>query len=107
MLMSGGVIIRPPFYFVGVISLILVGLGESGRWALGQALMMEMSDDAYKARVMSVIMMSFGLMPLGMLPMGWAIESFGAEFAVGIFGFVLMFFTISYLIFVRSLKNYK
>ena len=96
-----------PFYFVGVISLILVGLGESGRWALGQALMMEMSDDAYKARVMSVIMMSFGLMPLGMLPMGLAIESFGAEFAVGIFGFVLMLFTISYLIFVRSLKNYK
>ena len=96
-----------PFYFIGVISLILVGVGESGRWALGQALMMEISDDAYKARVMSVIMMSFGLMPLGMLPMGWAIESYGSEFAVGIFGLVLMIFTISYLLFARSIKNYK
>ena len=69
--------------------------------------MMEISDDAYKARVMSVIMMSFGLMPLGMLPMGWAIESYGSEFAVGIFGLVLMIFTISYLLFARSIKNYK
>ena len=52
-------------------------------------------------------MMSFGLMPLGMLPMGWAIESYGSEFAVGIFGLVLMIFTISYLLFARSIKNYK
>ena len=96
-----------PFYFVGVFALILTGLAESGRWALGQALMMEISDDVFKARVMSFIMMSYGLMPIGMLPMGYAIEKFGSQIAVGIFGVILLIFSVLYLLFVQSVRKFK
>ena len=96
-----------PFYYVGLISMVLVGLGESGRWALGQGLMMEISDDKYKARVMSVIMMSYGFMPLGILPLGFAIDQIGPQMSVAIFGTILMIFSICYLFLAKPLREFK
>jgi MFS family permease len=96
-----------PFYYVGLISMVLIGLGESGRWALGQGLMMEISDDKYKARVMSVIMMSYGFMPLGILPLGFAIDQIGPQISVAIFGTILMLFSICYLFLAKPLREFK
>ena len=96
-----------PFYYVGLISMVLIGLGESGRWALGQGLMMEISDDKYKARVMSVIMMSYGFMPLGILPLGFAIDQIGPQMSVAIFGIILMIFSICYLFLAKPLREFK
>jgi MFS family permease len=96
-----------PFYYVGLISMVLIGLGESGRWALGQGLMMEISDDKYKARVMSVIMMSYGFMPLGILPLGFAIDQIGPQMSVAVFGIILMIFSIFYLFFAKPLREFK
>ena len=87
--------------------MVLVGLGESGRWALGQGLMMEISDDKYKARVMSVIMMSYGFMPLGILPLGFAIDQIGPQMSVAIFGIILMIFSICYLFLAKPLWEFK
>ncbi len=70
-----------PFYIVGIIGMAGLGLGEAGRWALGQSLLMELSEDTYKARVMSVFMMIFGLMPLGIFPLTWAMDVFGGQLA--------------------------
>ena len=80
---SLSVIVGFPVLIAGVIGMVGIGLGEQARWALGQSLMMENTDDEYRARVMSVLMMTFGLMPLGMLPLGWAMGEFGARTAVG------------------------
>ena len=44
---------------------------------------MEVAEDAYRGRVMSVFMMNFGLMPLGVLPLALAAEAFGPQVAVG------------------------
>ena len=96
-----------PFYYVGLISMVLIGLGESGRWALGQGLMMEISDDKYKARVMSVIMMSYGFMPLGILPLGFAIDQIGPQMSVAIFGTILMIFSICCLFLAKPLREFK
>ena len=87
--------------------MVLIGLGESGRWALGQGLMMEISDDKYKARVMSVIMMSYGFMPLGILPLGFAIDQIGPQMSVAVFGIILMIFSIFYLFFAKPLREFK
>ncbi|MGA0276194.1 MAG: MFS transporter, partial [Dehalococcoidia bacterium] len=50
------------------------------------------SDDEYRSRVMSVLMMTFGLMPVGLLPLGFAIEEFGARPAVGATAALLLAF---------------
>jgi len=51
--------------------------------------------------------MSYGLMPIGMMPMGYAIEKFGSQIAVGIFGVILLIFSVLYLFFVQSVRKFK
>lgn len=70
-----------PVYWVGIAAMIGIGLGESGRWALGQSLVMEHADNEYRSRVMSVMMMTFGLMPLGIYPLSLAMDLVGGEAA--------------------------
>ena len=76
---SLGLIVAVPVYFAGVLGMVGMGLAEQARWALGQSLMMENTLDQYRARVMSVLMMTFGLMPIGMVPLGYAMKEYGAR----------------------------
>ncbi|MBI4219647.1 MAG: MFS transporter [Chloroflexi bacterium] len=71
-----------PIYFLGLAFMILVGLAESIRMTLGQSLTLEVTEDQYRARVMSLMMMTFGLMPLGALPIGKAVDVWGAQYAL-------------------------
>ena len=56
-----------PLYYAGAIIMVLVGLGDAGRRTINMGLIMEVVEDQYRGRVMSVFMMNFGLMPLGVL----------------------------------------
>ncbi len=91
-----------PIYVVGAMMMIGAGFGETTRWGLGQALIMEETDDAYRARMMSLMMMSFGLMPAAVLPLGFAIEEWGARTAL--FGMSLMLLVVSVLFLIGSPK---
>ena len=82
-----------PFYAAAACIMILLGLGDAGRRALNQALIMEEVEDRYRGRVMSVFMMNYGLMPLGVLPMGLVAEELGGQAAVGLLGALLLVFT--------------
>ncbi len=84
-----------PVYIVGLVAMAGIGLGESGRWALGQSLIMEETSDEFRARVMSVMMMTFGFMPLGVMPLSAAIAEFGARPAVA--GMAILLLVISTL----------
>ena len=68
-----------PFYYAAAAIMILVGLGDAGRRTINMGLIMEVVEDRYRGRVMSVFMMNFGLMPLGVLPAGVAMDRFGGE----------------------------
>ena len=61
---------------------------------LGESLTIEATDDALRARVMSLNMMTYGLMPLGALPMGYAIDHIGAQNTLFIVGLTLIAATI-------------
>jgi MFS family permease len=76
----------------------LLGLGDSGRRSLNQALIMEEVDERYRGRVMSVYMMNFGLMPLGMLPAGLVADWLGGQAAIGILAFLLFGVTLGVMV---------
>jgi MFS family permease len=94
-----------PYYAVGVAVMVGIGLGESGRWALGQALIMEQTEDQYRARVMSVLMMTFGLLPIGLLPLGASMEKYGAQQSVFVMGIMLMVASLLFLAFSKSVRR--
>ena len=86
-----------PIFAIGLVALVLSGFGQSGRMALGQALVIEQTEDQFRARVMSVMMMTFGLMPLAVLPLGAAYDAVGASIPVFIMGGLLLAVSFYYL----------
>ncbi len=78
------------FYWVGMFMFIGIGFGEAIRWALGQALVVEYSDSAYRARMTSLTMMTYGLIPIAAFPMGVLVEEMGVTFAVVGMGICLL-----------------
>ncbi|MFQ6031083.1 MAG: hypothetical protein ACE5Q6_26775, partial [Dehalococcoidia bacterium] len=79
-----------PFYFVAAGLMVLLGLGDAGRRTLNQALIMEVTEDQYRGRVMSVFMLNFALIPLGVLPAGIAAEFLGGQLSVGMLAGLLL-----------------
>ena len=75
-----------PYYLAAVGIMVLIGLGDSARRSLNQTLIIEVVDDQYRGRVMSVFMMNFGVMPLGVLPAGLLMERLGEEATIAILG---------------------
>ena len=95
---SLGLIAGVPFYWVGLVGMVGLGVGEAGRWALGQSLIIEAADQEHRSRVMSAFMMTFGLMPLGIYPLALAMEQLGFQTAtaglavvLGIAGVLFLF----------------
>ena len=94
-------------YWIGMILFIGVGFGETIRWALGQALVIENANTRYRARMASLTMMSYGLIPLAAFPIGWLVESVGVVptiigMAIALLSAGLLFIAVS-----PSIRNLK
>jgi len=96
-----------PFYAVALGLMVVLGVGDAGRRSLNQSLIMEVSDDQYRARVMSLFMINFALIPLGVLPAGLAAEFLGGQMSVGILAGLLIALTAIILLTQRSLRNLR
>ena len=96
-----------PIYAVGAAIMLLVGIGDSGRRTINMGLIMEVVDDRYRGRVMSVFMMNFGLMPLGVLPAGLATDALGGETVAAIMGVMLLLVAAAVLLTQRRLRSFQ
>ena len=96
-----------PFYYAAAVIMLLVGLGDSGRRTINMGLIMEVVEDQYRGRVMSVFMMNFGLMPLGMLPAGLAVDYFGGPVAIAILGGMLLAVSAAVLLSQKQLRSFQ
>ena len=96
-----------PLYYAAAVIMVLVGLGDAGRRTINMGLIMEVVEDQYRGRVMSVFMMNFGLMPLGVLPAGMIADALGGQMAIGILGVLLVLFTLAILFTQRRLRSFQ
>ncbi len=96
-----------PYYLAASGIMLLLGLGDASRRTLNQTLIMELVDDRYRGRVMSVFMMNFGLMPLGVLPAGYAIEKLGGQTTVAILGAGVIVVAAAILLTQKELREFE
>ena len=96
-----------PVYAIALGLMVLLGLGDAGRRALNQALVMEISEDEYRGRVWSVFMMNFGLMPLGVLPAALVAEYFGGQVAIGILAGLMLLVSAVVFITQKQLRQFQ
>ena len=77
-------------YWLALLLMIVLGVGDSGRRTLNSSLLMEHTDDNYRGRVMGIYMMNFGLIPVGVIPLGFIAEFAGVQIAFACAGALLI-----------------
>jgi predicted MFS family arabinose efflux permease len=89
-----------PFFVVALPMLIFVGLAQMVFMTVNNTVITSVIPDNVRGRVMSVLMMSFGLMPFGAVPAGILADSFGVPPVVAVGGVLLIVSVIAtYLLF--------
>ena len=85
--------------------MVLFGIGVSTNINLNQALIIEIVDEKYRGRVMSIMMMTFSLIPFGVIPAGLAIDAVGIRLVVSLMGVTLLVCTTIIYLSQRSIRN--
>ena len=70
-------------YLLALIFFITMGLGQAGRLALGNTLLLSNTDDTHQGRVMSVHMMNWGITMVGVFLVSILADRVGVQLAVG------------------------
>ena len=94
-----------PIYQAAAFIMIILGMGDAGRMSLNQALLIELSDNEYRGRVMSIFMLNFGFMPLGTFPAGLMIDYLGGQAVIGMMGLALVIVTVVIFVTQRQLRG--
>ena len=85
--------------------IFFVGIGQTARMTLGNTLLQYYVEDQYRSRVMSLMMMEFGLTSLGVLFVGVMTDVIGVQWAVGGSAILLIVFSIYALIFMPRIRK--
>jgi MFS family permease len=93
------------WWHLSLIIMPFVGLGQTGQMALSNTLIQYYVEDEYRGRVMSILMMQFGLMSVGTFIAGLLAESMGVQWAVGGFAAVLVLVSVLALAFLPRLRK--
>ncbi len=84
---------------------VFIGLGQTGQTAIGFTLIQYYVDPGYRGRVMSFMMLGFGLSSLGTVFGGILAETMGIEWAIGGLAIVLGIVTMGMIAFSKHLRD--
>ncbi|MYA20792.1 MAG: MFS transporter [Chloroflexi bacterium] len=93
------------FFALSIVLMFVVGIGEAGRQALNVVLIHQYADDAYRGRVMSVLMTQVGTMALGAFIVGLIAEVVGPQVGLGSFAVLLVLVAIVVHLFVPRVRE--
>jgi len=85
--------------------MVFVGMGRTGNNTAGAALLQSHTDPQYLGRVMSIMMMNFGLSSLGTFFAGVLAESISAQMAIGGLAAALVAISLGAAFFLPRLRN--
>ncbi len=92
-------------YTTAMVIMGVVGIGQAGRMALGNILLQSNTEAQYMGRVMSLLMMEWGLTGLGNFGVAIAAEAIGVQWAIGITACLLVLVTVYYYAFVPRIRR--
>ena len=92
-------------YLLALIFFIAMGLGQAGRLALSNTLLLSNTDDTHQGRVMSVYMMNWGITMVGVFFVGILADRVGVQLAVGGTAGLLAVITLYYLLLTPRIRR--
>lgn len=94
-----------PIYLLGILFCIILGLGETGRRVLDQALIIDNVEPTYYGRVTSIFTMTIGITPFAIIPLGLAMDRLGGQVTTTIMGASMLTFALIILVTQKRLRN--
>lgn len=85
--------------------IVFVGLGQTGHMTVSNTLIQYYVDAEYRGRVMSILMMQFGLMGFSTFAAGLLAEATGVQWSVGGFAMALLAMSILAIVFVPRIRK--
>ena len=93
-------------YPLSLVLIGFVGVGQMVQMALGNTLIQYYSDPVYLGRLMSIMMMQFGLMSFSTFVAGALTELTGnVQWAIGGLALILVVLSVSAIIFVKRIRD--
>jgi MFS family permease len=92
------------------LGLLMFGIGNIGGMLFqttNNATIQAIVSDELRGRVMSLLMMSFGIMPLGILPLTIAVDAFGAPNTVAVSSIVMLLALLAFFALSPRLRNLR
>jgi len=92
-------------WYLALILSVFIGLGQTGQTAIGFTLIQYYVDPAFRGRVMSFMMLGFGLSSLGTFFGGILAETIGIEWSIGGLAMVLAVVSVAMITFSSHLRK--
>ncbi|MFC1946682.1 MFS transporter [Chloroflexota bacterium] len=92
-------------YSLSLVLIAFVGLGQMVQMALGSTLIQYYIDQAYLGRVMSIMMMQFGLMSFSTFLAAALSEAIGIQWSIGSLAIGMVFLSFIALAFFKTIRN--
>lgn len=92
-------------YGLSLVLIAFVGLGQMVQMALGSTLIQYYIDPAYLGRVMSIMMMQFGLMSFSTFLAAALTEAVGIQWSIGGLALVMVVLSFVALAFFKTIRN--
>ena len=93
------------YFWLTIIIMILMGIGDAGRRSLNVALLMQKSKPEFRGRVNGIYTMNFGFIPLGAIPIASLASFMGIANSLMITSILLIFISIIFFILRKPIKN--
>jgi MFS family permease len=92
-------------WYLSLTLVIFIGLGQTGQTAIGFTLIQYYVDPDYRGRVMSFMMLGFGMASLGTVFGGVLAETAGIEWSIGALAIALAAITVVMILFSTRLRG--
>jgi len=92
-------------WYLSLALMVFVGLGQTVRMTLGNTLLQYYVEDEYRGRVMSILMMQFGMTSFGTFSAGLMAEAMGIQWAIGGLAMVLVLVSLLALAFIPRIRK--
>jgi MFS family permease len=92
-------------YYLSMVVIVFVGVGQAGRATLANTLLQYYVDDAYRGRVMSIYITEFGLRSVGVFLASLLAEEIGVQWSIGGLASILIVISLLVFIFVPRLRK--
>lgn len=81
-------------YWLSLVILTVIGLGQAGRMSLSNVLIQSYVDDDYRGRVMSIYMLEFSILQISIFPISVLADLIGPQWAVAASGLCLLILVV-------------